>query len=495
MKHATLASAMRVGRALGLAAAIWIVAATGPALGRDDDDAPAAGPTQKPQLRSPQVNAARAIGDDEVEGPSIFEGLPALNPVDDARDRLRVAGLSLYGVYVGDPYGLLSGGLRRGGTYSGRLDIEADLDAAKVFGLPGATLHANLFQIHGEDLSNTRVGNFLSIDDIGALPSTRLYEAWYEQRLGEHLSLRLGQQGIDVEFLTSDYAANFINASFGWPGLPSVDLPDGGPAYPLATPAARLRYVANDKLTFIAAVFDGDPAGPCAQEKQTCDPAGLNFRVGDPPLVIAEAHYRYNRSEGADSLPGTLKLGAFGHFGRFADDRLGSDGRSLAVRGSDGMPVEHFHDGAFYGIVDQQIYRDPGAADEKGVGLFARVIGAPADRNLVDLYLDVGVSAFGVMPSRPDDLFGAAAAFAKVSPNVAASDRDRNADTNLAGPVRDYEAVFELTYQARIVPGLAVQPDFQYILHPGGHVPDPYGNGITAIRNAAVFGATMTLRF
>ncbi len=121
--------------------------------------------------------------------------MPALNPIDDARDRLRAAGVSLYGVYLGDPYGLLSGGLKRGGTYSGRLDVEADFDATKLFGLPGATLHANLFRIHGEDLSATRIGNFLSINDIGALPSTRLYEAWYEQRFGERLSLRLGQQG------------------------------------------------------------------------------------------------------------------------------------------------------------------------------------------------------------------------------------------------------------------------------------------------------------
>lgn len=487
---------MRAGRLLALAAACVVTLAS-PAFGYDDDDAPsAAGPKQKPQLRSPQVNAARAIGDDELEGPSIFEGVPPLNPIDDARDRLRAAGISLYGVYLGDPYRVLTGGLGRGATYSGRLDVEADFDVTKLTGVPGgAIVHANLFQIHGRDLSLARIGNILSINDIGALPTTRLYEAWIEQRFGDRLSLRAGQQGIDVEFLTSNYAAGFINATFGWPGLPTADLPDGGPAYPLATPAARLKYVASDRLSVLAAVFDGDPAGPCPDEKQICDKAGLNFRLRDPPLAIAEAHYLYNRDAGSGGLPGTLKLGAFGHFGRFADDRLGSDGRPLAVRGSGGIPAEHFKNGGFYGIIDQQVYRLPGGDDEKGVGIFARAIGAPADRNLVDLYVDAGLSAFGVLPSRPYDLFGVAAAFAKISPNVAASDRDRNADTGLAGPVHDYEAVLELTYQARIVPGLAIQPDFQYVFHPGGHVPSPLGDGTGAIRNAAVFGATMTLRF
>ena len=473
--------------------ACWMVSPS-PTLARDDDDA-AAGPTQKPQLRSPQVNAARAIGNDEVDGPSILEGVAVLNPIDGARDRLRAAGVSLYGVYLGDPYGVLSGGLRRGGTYSGRLDVEADFDMTRLFGLPGASIHANTFQIHGEDLSATHIGNILSINDIGALPTTRLYELWLEQRFGDKLSLRAGQLGIDVEFLTSDYAANFINASFGWPGLPAADLPDGGPAYPLSTPAARIKYVANDKLSFLAAVFDGDPAGPCAEEKQVCDPSGTNFRVSDPPLAITEAQYRYNRGKGADGLPGTLKLGVYGHFGRFADDRLGSDGRSLAVRGSNGNPVEHSRNGAFYGILDQQVYRVPGGEDERGVGVFARVIGAPRDRNLVDLYVDAGFAALGLVSSRPDDYFGAGAAFARISPNASTADRDRNADTGIAAPVRDHEVVLELTYQARIVPGLAVQPDFQYIVHPGGHVTDPAGNGTSAIRNAVVFGTTVTIRF
>ena len=95
----------------------------------DSDDGPAP-TTQKPQLRSPTVNAARAIGLDEVEGPTILEGIKALNPIDAARDDLRdIDGFYFHGVYLGDPYANLSGGLRRGSTYSGRLDVELDVDA------------------------------------------------------------------------------------------------------------------------------------------------------------------------------------------------------------------------------------------------------------------------------------------------------------------------------------------------------------------------------
>lgn len=470
--------------------ALAMLGALSAAAHADSDDGPAP-VTQKPQLRSPQENAARAIGLDEVEGPTIFEGIKALNPIDAARDDLRdIQGLYLHGVYLGDPYGNLGGGLKRGTTFSGRLDLELDVDTAKAAGLAGGTIHANMFQIEGHDLSAHDVGNFLSINDIAALPTSRLYELWYEQKFGDKVAVRVGQQGIDVEFLTSNYAANFINATFGWPGLPTLDLPDGGPAYPLATPAVRVKIDPTANLSILAAVFDGVPGGPCAGDPQVCDQAGLNFRVSDPPLVFLEGQYRINQGTHAEGwgpldLPGTVKLGAFAHFGSFEDQGYAGTG----------VPPAHSPDGGFYGILDQQIYRLPGDDLEKGIGIFFRAIGAPSDRNLVDLYLDAGLSALGLVPGRPNDVFGVATAFAKISAAASVADADTNALTGLAAPVRSFEAVVEVTYQAEVIPGLAIQPTFQYVVHPGGNIADPYGNGLQAIPDAKVFGATTTVRF
>ena len=456
----------------------------------DDDDRPKA--NSLPQSRSPEVNAKRAIGDDETEGPTIIEGITALNPIDAMRDTLRdTYGVYLHGAYIGDPYGNLSGGLKRGTTYSGRLDVELDIDTAKVAGLTGGTLHANMFQISGSDLSKNFVGNILSINDIAARPTTRLYELWYEQKFGDALSIRAGQIGIDVEFLTSDYAASFVNATFGWPGLPSVDLPQGGPAYPLATPAVRVKYAPTKNLSVLGAVFDGEPAGPGEGDPQERDRYGLNFRVSDPPLFFLEAQYRYNQGPDARGLPGTLKLGAFAHEGRFDDERFGNDGLPFAT--GVGVPLTHRGNGGGYAVLDQQIYRIPGDDPEKGIGLFARAIGAPADRNLVDLYLDAGLSTLGLIPGRPADFFGIAAAFARISPAARAADAETDAATGIAAPLRSFEAVIELSYSAQVVPGLNLQPTFEYVVHPGGGIVDP--GTTTTIRNAAVFGVTTTVRF
>ena len=65
----------------------------------------------------------------------------------------------------------------------------------------------------------------------------------------------------------------------------------------------------------------------------------------------------------------------------------------------------------------------------------------------------------------------------------------------IPAPIRDYEAVIEATYDATIVPGFMLQPTLQYVAHPGGHVADPYGNGIAAIPNAFVTGVTTIVRF
>jgi porin len=48
--------------------------------------------------------------------------------------------------------------------------------------------------------------------------------------------------GADTEFFISDFAALYINGTFGGPDITLPDLPSfGGPNYPLATPGVRLK--------------------------------------------------------------------------------------------------------------------------------------------------------------------------------------------------------------------------------------------------------------
>ena len=51
-------------------------------------------------------------------------------------------------------------------------------------------------------------------------------------------------------------------------------------------------------------------------------------------------------------------------------------------------------------------------------------------------------------------------------------------------PGASFEAVAELTYSIRVAPAIALQPDLQYILHPGGA--QQYGNALVVGVRAVV---------
>jgi porin len=59
--------------------------------------------------------------------------------------------------------------------------------------------------------------------------------------------------------------------------------------------------------------------------------------------------------------------------------------------------------------------------------------------------------------------------------------------------VRSEEVVFELSYQAQLAPWWIIQPDVQYIVHPGGHTAG--SNPTVAIKHAAIIGVRSTIKF
>jgi porin len=424
------------------------------------------------------ASAQNGASENGIPPKSIAAILPENGDPDGSRKALAARGITYELNYVGEVQGNVSGGVSRGVTYIGRLEGVVDVDLAKVSGWRGLTLHANGFQIHGDGLSREHIGNLMTVSYIEALATTRLSELWLEQKaLGDKVAVRFGQLAADTEFNTSNYAAQFINSTFGWPTIMAVDLPSGGPAYPFATPAVRIKYDPDKSTSLLLGVFNGDPAGPGLGDPQTRNRYGLNFRVQDPAFVIAEGQYRYNQEKTAAGLAGTIKLGAWRHFGRFDDQRFDSSGVSLADPASTGDPARHRGDHGLYAVIDQQVWRPPSGEANKGVGIFARASASPTDRNLIDLYFDGGIVFAGLMPGRPDDVLSFGGAYARISSRA----RGLDADAAMFGGgnlVRDFEALFEANYQIQVLPGLQVDLDLQQIIHPGGNIAGPGGAAI-----------------
>ena len=406
-------------------------------------------------------------------------------------------GIKFAATYIGETLGNVSGGLKQGAIYDGRLNLAIDVDLQKLAKLQGLTFHANMFQTHGNGLSRSNLDNYLVASGIEALPSTRLYEVWFEQKWGDKdkFSLRAGQLAADTEFINAKYTDVFTNASLGWPAIMSINLPSGGPSPPLAALGARLRVNVNDNLTLLGAIFDGDAAGPGPGDPQLRDNAGINFRINDLPLVLGEAQFIWNGEKGDPGLAGKFKIGGWRHFGGFSDQRFTAQGVSLADPTSSGIPANLSGDSGIYSVFEQKLYRIGNDLD-RGIGIFARVSLSPSDRNLIDRYADGGIELVGLSDRRPKDKFGIAFGYAHVSSRAHALDVDFQQLMGSNWPLRSFESLSTAVYQYEVRPGWTMQPNFQYFVHPGGGATDPLGvNPGKPLRNAAVFGLRTVLKF
>jgi len=445
------------------------------------------------------LSAGAALADEEkwkdgVPPSSIATSLPQNGDPGGMRKWLSERGLTYSFVLTSEVLGDVSGGVRTGAVFQGKLETIVKADLEKMFGLRGLNFFANSFQIHNTGgIRRDHVGSFNTISNIEALPTTRLSELWLEQSFGDTFSIRFGQLAADAEFFISDYSVFLMTSD--WPSITAQNLPSGGPAYPLSTPGIRLKFEPNKQLTFLAALFNGDPSGPGPEDAQIKNRYGLNFRVQDPPLLIGEAQYRYNQDKDAKGLAGIWRLGFWHHFGDFDSQRFDTAGRSLADPLSNGIARKLRGTSGIYGVVDHQLYRPPGGDKDSGISVFSRAGVSAPDRNPVEFYLDGGIVFSGMLPKRPDDKVAATFLYSRISRDAAALDRDMIAFTGLPQPIRDYELNLALVYQAQIVPGWTIQPAFHYVFHPGGHVPDPNSPVPVAIKDAAVFAVRSVITY
>jgi len=427
--------------------------------------------------------------------PTIASSVPLLAQI---KKGLYDLGYNLQFSYFADPWVNPAGGVKQGVAYEGLLYMVLDADLAKIAALDGLSFRASAYQIHGRQFSADNLFNLATIDSIEARPSTRLFELWLQQKFSNLLSIRIGQLSADNQFFVSEFGNSlYVNSTFGWPTIFHADLPGGGgPNFPLATPGVRIKVTPSDQLALLIGLYNGDPAGSgFTGEEQIKDPAGLNFRLQDPPLLMSEVQYRYNQDKGSSGLAGTIKLGGLYHFGKFFNQLFDVDGQTLAASSSNGIAKTHRGNYSVYGVIDRMLWQLPGDDPKKGVGAFARLAVFPTDRNLVDLYAEAGINFMGLWDKRPDDNFGVAASFTRLSPNVRQLDAEAAFFSNTPLPLRNYELVVELTYQAQIVSGWTMQPEFQYIFHPGGGTADPLNPFIGPIPDAAVFGVRTQISF
>jgi porin len=264
----------------------------------------------------------------------------------------------------------------------------------------------------------------------------------------------------------------------------------------------------------LAGVFDDNsPGGPFADDSQVrgAEQSGTKFNTGTGALFIAEIQYAFNPplsgvpQTGAPppsqpvtqlpppGLPGVYKLGAYVDTGDYPDQRFDPTGLSLADPASNGHPRMLRGNFGIYGVMDQTVWRpDPQGA--RAVGVFARIMGGPGDRNLLNFTVNAGITLKSPLPGRDNDTLGLGYGLVRISGAASGLNQDRIEFSGSSIPVRSSESFIELTYQAQIAPWWIVQPDLQYVFTPGGGIANPLRPG-QRVGNELVLGARTVITF
>jgi porin len=379
---------------------------------------------------------------------------------------LRGGGITLECIYTGETFTKAKGGINPGRptNYRSNLDIVAIADTGKLGWWDRGRLFVYGQNLSGRPLSESEVGDvqlFSNLDSTigpGQRPQfTAISEYWFEQFfMDDILSFRIGKQDTNAIFALTDLGGEFVHSSFGAP-----------PIIPMPTfPSNALGVSSFLKLTETATlgfgIYDGTLADGPQGVRWGFDTLGENGAFS-----IYQAEWKPQLgSEG--ELPTTIRTGMWHH----------NDKEVWTELTADPNPITFNQNYGFFVTADQMIFKENGADDDQGLGIFGQYFSAPEDRNMIGTYFGAGLVYKGLLPGRDEDYFGVGFAQAIFSDDFRAQEAFNGTD------IGHSERATELFYKWVVGPKFSLQPDLQYISSPGGQYRDAIVSGL---RFEAVF--------
>jgi len=365
-----------------------------------------------------------------------------------SKDNLSNSGFNLTLHYTSETMANVSGGLKRGSNLSGMGNVVLDYAAQKSSeGYSHLSLRASGMFLHGESPSKKYIGDELTASNIDGYDSIRLYELWLQLSFWNNRgSLRFGSLLADEEFAFTELGGLFLNSAFGWPAFISANTVNTGPAFFVTAPGIRMRLESTKSWYIQGGVYDGDSFDNPAGDGNT-SAYGVHWQITPQQgyFSMFEIGHMNTQISQNTAVPSFFKLGGWIHSASF-DDHL----TESPHRGNYGL----------YFTMERSIWRNNRKGQE--LGIFFRSGLAPRDRNRYELAIDGGFNFLNPFTKMERDVVGAGISFAKVSDNI----RQAEEQTGII-PVSDYELAFEVTGQFPVKPWLTLQPNVQWIHHPG----------------------------
>ena len=425
---------------------------------------------------------------------------------------LKKHGITFYAESDTDVFLNASGGMKQGAAVFNLLKLKLELDACaltKLAPFQGTTIHAEAQYPAGTDISSY-VGDLEGVDNNAAYNSVRLFELWIEKTFKGKafaVSVKAGLLGADQEFDKIAAADFFINSSF------SADLAFGGsmpiPVYPFTALGTRVESsFCNErglKATFRSGVFDGNSAAPDlrafpqdAPTEPSYNRHGVDFHLNPSAGLIFIDEFELDFSKSKRKGDSTNGIGRWffgpGRFllgGYYTTDRFGdiyeAELKRLGVKNAPHSVREFPGNYGVYLVWEPKLYEDA-PRSENGLYLFARGSLLPADRNFTSVSAEAGAVYKGMFRCLGDsrDSLGVGFAYNTISRDVQNAYAVARHEGIPNTPELDFESALEVSYMFPITCHWQLQPDCQWVIHPGGS---------DHLHNALVLGFRSILKF
>lgn len=349
-------------------------------------------------------------------------------------------GVTLQGAWMGDTNKLFSGGITNAKTTTsnsvGLLSLAIDME--RFNGWQGGLFNVQFLQQNAQN-TNGQAGLFQgynSLPDIAPFNRSELYALWYRQEFfDKHLFIRLGKTITTLDF---NNVVKPVPLAAGNPNIPAVTGLIYTPIFISPAVDGIMPGYTNSAYGVTATILPfhnwylsyGGYDGNLAQGRQT----GLNgptfngnyFQVGEVgnSWILGKYH-----------KPGTVGVGAWHQTGLILQ-------RGLREMGASG--------GYVFG--SQRLwYQHPGM-DTKGVSIFYQYGVNNSSALSMKRSIGAGLTYFSPFAHREDDSLGAGFSYAWLNPQ--STDRAQ-------------EMMYQVYYQAKVLPIVYLEPALSYIPTPG----------------------------
>lgn len=363
-------------------------------------------------------------------------------------------GLRLGGVWVGDASGVLSGGLDPGRWGLNELAIlDVSIDAEKRWGLHGTSFGTQYLDFNGQP-TNILAGSVQGFDGLQSVPPlnrSELYQMWWRQTWFDgKLITRLGKSVPTYDFDNVLAAVPVSDDAYNIPAVSSLiytpifvnpTMLGRIPGYYDSSTGLTATFMPDDHFYLSYGFYDGNAAR--GEDTGLLGPqfTGYYFHVGELGTT-----WKY----GPQVKPGKLGVGVWGQTGKLNLPNGGTDNGETGV----------------YLFASQRLwFRCPGQ-DNSGISGFVQFGANDSNSSLVRQYFGCGLTAFGLVQSRPKDSQGVGLAWSFLNDDPNAGQFFFPNASTTSTQFRSNELMLAGYYQAVLFDGAFLQPTLTYIPNP-----------------------------